>query len=251
MNNPNLKILIVEDNLSFAIQLEMMLGQLGYHVCGRVDNSTDALRIIKKEEPSLILMDIEINGNMTGVELGQKIVHLNIPILYISLQGNEATYLQAQESNMIGFLVKPVNKISLRSSVELAISKAQTILSDDEKKVTLKLDESKVTKDSFYFTKKGAKIQVLTKDIAYIKAAHVYTETVNVRNEVFVSRTTLGKLEEMLPDNFKRVHRKFIVQVNKISKVEIDFKALYIGNIEIPISKSRRKELKEAMNIVN
>jgi len=83
------KILIVEDNLTYAIQLEVMLFNLGNFVCLRTDNSIDALRLISQEKPHLILMDIDIKGALSGIEIGHKIKDFKIPILYISSFGNE------------------------------------------------------------------------------------------------------------------------------------------------------------------
>jgi len=251
MNAHNLKILIVEDSLTYAVQLEVMLSQLGYFVCARTDNSEDAMRLIKQEKPHLILMDIEIKGAMTGIEIGHKIKHLNIPILYISAHGDSENYNQAQDSNMIGFLVKPINEISLRTGIDLALSKAHNIQMGIKEGTTLRLAKEVATKDAFYFTKNDTIYRVHASDIAYIKADNIYTETVTVRNERFLSRMSLSKMEEILPiKTFKRVHRKYIVQVSKITKINKDFKTLFIGEDELQISKNRRKELMQVMNLV-
>ena len=126
MNTFRLKVLIVEDNFSFAIELEMLLEELNYEVISKHDNSATALEAIFSKEPDLILMDINIKGELNGVEIGQKIIGLNIPILYITSFKDEATYREAAKSNMIGYLVKPIEKYSLRTAVQLAIEKAHS-----------------------------------------------------------------------------------------------------------------------------
>jgi len=243
--------LIVEDSLTYAVQLEAMVTQLGYFVCARTDNSSDAMRLIEQEKPHLILMDIDIQGAFSGLEIGQKIKHLNIPILYISSSGDAESYNIAQESNMIGFLVKPIKEISLRTSLDLALSKAHNISKDVQKRTTLKLNKEITTRDAFYFTKNETIYRVLAADIAYIRAANVYTETVTINNDRYLSRTSLAKMEEILPETtFKRIHRKHIVQVSKISKVTADFKTVFVGGEELQVSKNRRKELMQIMNVV-
>lgn len=251
MNISSLKILIVEDNLAFALQLEILLEKLNYFVCGRVASSTEAFQKIHSEHPDLILMDIDIKGNMTGIQIGKKIVGLNIPILYITSHGDETTYALAQESNMIGYLVKPVNKISLRSGIELAISKAYSLKTEEQKSTELQVEDHIVTKHSFFFKKRDTIYKVLTKDIAFIKSDDNYSKTTNVQGETFIARITLGKLEKMLPKGtFIRVHRQYIIQVGKIESIDNETNTIRIGGEEIPLSRTRRKELENLMNIL-
>lgn len=247
----SLKTLIVEDNLAFALQIEMLLEKLGYFVCGRVASSNDALKKIYSEHPDLILMDIDIKGNMSGVEVGQKIADLSIPLLYISSHQDEETYQLAQKSNMIGYLVKPVNKISLQSGIQLAISKAHSLKTAKEKATALTVESHIITKHSFFFKKRNTIHKVLTRDIAFIKAANNYTETTTVKGDSFTARLSLGKLEEILPKAaFIRVHRQYIVQVEKITSIDTDKNLILIGNEEIPVSRNRRKELEGVMNLI-
>ena len=100
MTNSALKILIVEDNISFALELEMILDEIGYQIIATVDNSAEALDIIFSKEPDLILMDIDIKGNLSGTQIGQKIKHLNIPIIFITSFDNKERYEDARQSNM-------------------------------------------------------------------------------------------------------------------------------------------------------
>ena len=109
------------DDLSFALELEMLVQEIGYQVAGVVDNSASALEIIYSERVDFILMDIEIKGRMTGLELGKKLRPIKIPILYITSFGNEAHYEEAQKSNIVGYLVKPIDKYTLRTAISLAV----------------------------------------------------------------------------------------------------------------------------------
>ena len=139
-----LKILIVEDNLSFALELEMLLDEMGYTDTMRADHSGTALDYIYSQEPDLILMDIDINGNLSGLELGEKIAHLDIPVLYITAL-QEAPYQEAsRQSSAIGYLVKPVQPLTLRSAIDLAIAKVQA-QKESEKDSTLEHQEHFIT----------------------------------------------------------------------------------------------------------
>lgn len=251
MSPSSLKVLIVEDNLAFALQLEILLEKLNYFVCGRVASSANALKKIHSEHPDLILMDIDIQGNLTGVEIGEKIIDLNIPILYITSHGDEETYMLAQASNMIGYLVKPVNKISLRSGIELAISKAYSLKTEAQQNTQLQVKDHIVTKHSFFFKKRDTIYKVLTQDIAFIKSDDNYTRTRTTRGETFTARITLSKLEKILPKGmFTRVHRQYIVQVDKIESIDTESNTILIGTENIPLSRNRRKELESVINLL-
>ena len=70
MSDFSLKILIVEDELSFALELQMLLEELNYNVLKHVDNSDEALKVIYENHPDLIFMDIDIKGDLSGIEIG-------------------------------------------------------------------------------------------------------------------------------------------------------------------------------------
>ncbi len=248
MNNFQVNILIVEDNLSFALELQMLLEELNYNVIGRVDNSGDALDAIYSKNPDLIFMDIEINGSLSGLEIGQKIKHLEIPILYITSLSDNTHYEQAQASNMIGYLVKPVDKITVRATLDLAINKAHrsnmlnTSLGDEDSKEFVQ--ENFVGKDIFFFKKRGTYHKVKISKIAFVKSDDNYCQTTTLDGAVFTTRITIRKMEDLLPpQKFIRTHRQYIVQTEHIDSIDFQESTLKIQQQVVPISRAKRKEL--------
>ncbi len=138
MENTDLNILIVEDNLSFSLELEMLIDEMGYQLVDSVDNSERALEIIHSKMPDLILMDIDINGNLSGTQVGEKIKHLDIPIIFTTSFDDESHYKDAQDSNIIGYLIKPISKFSLKTNIDMAI---KNIASKKMKKEKEKVDD--------------------------------------------------------------------------------------------------------------
>lgn len=251
MDDFSLKILIVEDNISFALELQMLLEELGYAIAGRVDNGIDALKVIQKESADLILLDIQLKGTMDGIEIADRIKHLNIPILFITSRVDEASYQQALGSNMIGYLTKPVSKYTLRSSISMAISNAHNLLKEKNAKEKLDIDEHIITKNCFFFKNNDIYKRILTRDIAFIKSERNYCEIHTNANSRFVARITITKLAEMLPDRFVRVHRQFIVNLTSIEEVYPKKDIVIVGDTEIPISRSHKKELLQRLNTVS
>jgi DNA-binding LytR/AlgR family response regulator len=237
----SLNVLIVEDNLSFALELEMLLDALNYQVVGRVDNSAAALEMIFGKQPDLILMDIEINGNMSGLEVGRAVAHLGIPILYITaLQGS--AYEQAGElPGTIGYLVKPVDKITLRTTINLAVTQAAT------NKNTLKEEDSRdsfVNRDHLFFKKKEVYYKVSFTEIAIIKSNDNYCDVLTISGNIYSLRIPIGKLEEMLPDHvFMRTHRQYIAQTRLIKEVHLNDGTMKVQGKDIPFSRENKHKV--------
>ncbi len=244
--------LIVEDNLSFALELEMLLKELNYGVAGRVASSGEALEKIYSTSPDLILMDIDIKGDLTGLEIGQKIKHLEIPIIYITSLKDEQHYMQGQESNMIGYLVKPVDKITLRSTIEMAINRSYQVKKKESSPSQVQtqsmegFSENFISKNAFFFKKRGTYHKVKIDHIAFIKSDDNYCETTTLDGEKFNTRITISKMKELLPhDQFFRTHRQYIVQVQHIDSVDFQDSTVKVVGQEIPLSRSQRKELEQ------
>lgn len=252
MTDFKLDVLIVEDNLSFALELEMLVENIGYNVLDRVDNSGDALDIIFSNRPDFILMDIDINGKLTGTQIGEKIAHLNIPILYITSFGDEQHYKAAQQSNMIGYVVKPIDKFTLRSTIQMAITniyfsnKSNLLISNQNESKNM---ENFLSNDFLFFKKRDVYYKVAINDIAYIKSNDNYCETVTHDGEKFISRITISKMEKLLPQSeFMRIHRGFIVKLSRLDIVNFFEGTVQIGNEEIPVSRANRKRLEQMMH---
>lgn len=249
MEQFKLNVLIVEDNLSFALELEMQVEDIGYNVIGRVDNSAEALEIIMSDQPDIILMDVDIKGRLSGLEIGERIKHLNTPILYITSYGDEEHYAKAQESNMIGYLVKPIEKYSLKTALQLAFQNAHHIQPTANKE---ERDNHFLSKDYIFFKKKGAFFKVPIQSIAFVQSNNNYCETHTEDKEVFISRISISQMEEMLPSSdFMRTHRQYIVKLDKIDAVNFQDGTLKIIGKEIPVSRGKRSEIAEMIRTLN
>lgn len=245
----SLNILIVEDDLSFSIELEMLVKKIGYQVVGVADNSATALELIFSKSPDFILMDIDIHGSLTGTQIGEKIKHMDIPVLFITSFGDEEHYQAAQKSNTVGYLVKPVDKYSLRTAIDLAFKQAISSKQNEDMMSSEGEDENSfILRNSFFFKKKGIHHKVVIKDIVYIKSDENYCEIHTAKGESFLARITLAKVEQILPtDLFLRIHRQYIIKTESIESIDFQDSVLMIGNKTLPVSRSRRKILETAI----
>ncbi len=250
MDELKLDVLIVEDNLSFALELEMLIEEIGYNILGRVDNSDDALEIILNQSPDFILMDIDIKGKMTGIEIGKAIKELSIPILFITSFGDEFHYKKAKEALMIGYLVKPIDRFTLLSSIQLAINHIK-----QSNQVQMKSSEGEddfAFKDFIFFKKKGVYRKIPMNSIVFIKSDNNYCEAYINQELKFMTRTTLSKMEALLPPSrFMRIHRQYIVQLDKVESIDFQDSKVKVLDYEFPLSRSKKKELEEVINRID
>jgi two-component system, response regulator PdtaR len=118
------KILIVEDDDIIAKVADWRLKNLGYTVCGRASYASEALELVEKQKPDLVLMDINIQGSIDGIETAKLIKKgYNIPIVYVTSHSDGATLERAKETKPDGFIIKPFEDNDLRVAIELALKK--------------------------------------------------------------------------------------------------------------------------------
>ncbi|MEM6318935.1 MAG: LytTR family transcriptional regulator DNA-binding domain-containing protein [Bacteroidota bacterium] len=258
MISETLSILIVEDDLSFAIELDMLVRELGYNVASRVDNSAEALEMILTQSPDFILMDIDIKGRLTGIEIAEKISHLPIPVLFITSFGQEDFYQKAKLTNFVGYLVKPINKYSLRSALDLAFQKiystpdraiqpTEASMSTGE---SISAKETSPLKDYLFFKKKGVFQRVKIEDICSVEANSDYC-LVHTEKGDYIASQRLSQMETLLRARpFMRIHRSFIINLKKIESVDPVDNFVMIKGKSISISRSKKDTLLQQLNMI-
>jgi CheY-like chemotaxis protein len=120
------KILIVEDEFLIAESMQRMLERLDYHVAGIESSGRRAIERIKEIEPDLILMDINIKGDMDGIETAHKIRdRFTIPVIYMTAYEDSEIIERAQITEPYGYLLKPIKERDLKSTIKMALYKSQ------------------------------------------------------------------------------------------------------------------------------
>jgi two-component system, response regulator PdtaR len=102
------KILIVEDEVIVAMEIQDILEASGYRVAGIAATGEDAIRKAADAAPNLILMDITLRGGMTGIEAAGKILDgRSVPILFLTAAADQAGILRIKERTICAFISKP------------------------------------------------------------------------------------------------------------------------------------------------
>lgn len=118
--NARTKILIVEDQFVEANHLRLMLRNAGYPVTAIARSVEDAREKIGAERPHLVLLDIFLQGDKTGIDLAKYLREENIGFIYISANSNESTLNAAKATRPFGFIVKPFRENDLLVSLQIA-----------------------------------------------------------------------------------------------------------------------------------
>jgi len=116
------KVLLVEDDRITSRLMQKYISDLGYGLTSAVSSGEDALREIDLNEPDLVLMDINLEGKLDGIESAKTITSRHsVPFVYITSSSDFSTMERAKERNAYGYIIKPFDKKDLRATMEMAL----------------------------------------------------------------------------------------------------------------------------------
>lgn len=119
-------ILIVEDESITALDLKFTLEELGYNIIDITDNGQDAINIAAETSPDLTIMDINLKGEMNGIEAAKKLSELNLPVIFLTAYTDDDTFNKIiNDLSVYGFISKPFNKKTIGMSIDFAIKRAK------------------------------------------------------------------------------------------------------------------------------
>lgn len=142
-SSPVKRILICEDEVLLAEDLAYSLRNLGHEALKPVISGEEAIRIAEISKPDLILMDINLEGEIDGIEAARQIrARSDIPIVYLTAYRAQDVLQRAKKTEPYGYLSKPVGFLELRSVVETALYKheADRKVRESEQRLSLALN---------------------------------------------------------------------------------------------------------------
>jgi PAS domain S-box-containing protein/putative nucleotidyltransferase with HDIG domain len=118
------KILVVEDESIVARDIRNMLLGLGYEVTGIVSGAKVAIQKAQEARPDLVLMDVMLQGEVTGVEAAEHIyTRFSIPVVYLTAYADPSTVQRAKKTEPFGYIIKPFEERELQTTIEIALYK--------------------------------------------------------------------------------------------------------------------------------
>jgi two-component system, LytTR family, response regulator len=232
-----MKCLIIDDNPIARTVTRELVNQISFlEIVGEFGDPIDALQFLQDNDADLLLLDIEM-PKMTGLQFLKNVENHPLTILITS---NSNYALEAHEYNIVDFLVTPIKEERFLK----AILRAQNILKSQQKIIESPLNEE----IAFFIKEKNVISKIETKHILFLQSygdyvkIHTVSKNYTVRLNLKVAETKLSSKQ------FMRVHRSFMVALNKIESIEEN--EIKIGKDTIPIGDNYKADFLNKLNFL-
>jgi two-component system, LytTR family, response regulator len=219
-------------------------------IIGVYDNPEEALFALKKEQPELIFLDIQM-PQMTGFDLLDSLGEISFEVIFITSFNQYA--IEAIKHSALDYLLKPIDVQELSKAIDRFKQKSERTVSN-MRLANLKhnmnaLDENKL---QLVIPTKQGEHQFLAQDIIRCEADSNYTVIYLTSRKKFVASKTLGDIEEMLSrEKFIRIHKSHLVNTAHIKQLSSQDELLMSDDTRIPISRRRLQEVKNVVRRLN
>lgn len=158
-------ILIVENEAIVATDLAGKLRALGYEVAGIAAGGEEAVTLACRLRPHLVLMDIQLDGSMDGIEAAEAIrSRQDVPVIYLTAHSDAATLARAKLTGPFGYILKPFEERELATQIELALYKHQA-----DRQVREQRERLRESNDRYELVLAGAEAGIWDWDVPYHK----------------------------------------------------------------------------------
>lgn len=238
------KVVIIDDEQPICDEIEYLLKKHPNIIVEKKFNHCfDALAYITENKPDVLFLDIKMPG-ISGLEMAKKLGALSKPPLIVFITAFQEHALEAFNTPAIGYITKPVTEEKLTSIIQ----KICNLLSRDHPKQTHQGNKICVIDNG--------KILPLNKQdivLASVSERDVYIRTIHKQ---YTCNLSFKEIETILSDeNFLRVHRQYIVNLDDIAEIIPWFHGSYVLRMEgsqqenIPVSRTKVKLLKQLMGL--
>lgn len=247
-----INILVTEDESIVRKDIERSLKKLGYNVVGSADTGEKAIELAIKHKPDLALMDIMLKGEMTGIDAAERIKQeIDIPIIFLTAYADESTLAKAKVTEPHGYILKPFKEIDIHTSIEMAIHKHKK-----EREIKIEADflrslaRHKDNAEYLFVKHQSSLVKLDVDEVLYVEALKDYV-IVKTTAEDYTIHSTMKDIEKKLPKRyFMRIHRSYIVNVDRIRMISSSGLMLDKGDKEIPVGGSYKDALSERINLL-
>lgn len=249
MSDNNISILIVEDDPVIAADLTFIMQDLGYSPFPPMRNAADVMLMLRNTQPDCIILDVNIEGKMDGIELAEKIKNeFRLPIIFLTAHHDRNTIERIKKIQPSAYLVKPIEVHTLQTTIELALYNASH--GDMNQKDTLNDNTNdEYISDRYFFIKvKNQLKKILLEEIVYLEAYDNYSYLHTPETKYIIS-SNLKAIETKLTDHqFVRVHRSYLVNLKYVDGIEDE--SILMNKVRIPIGKTYRDDFMKFIDLL-
>lgn len=226
-----MRALILEDDLGFALDIEILLSEIDDFEVDIAVNSRKAEEFIQANPPVLLLLDINVKGNLNGIEFYQKYQSLEAAVIFFTSYKDEKRYQQVRAITYAPYLIKPFDRLTLKAAIDAVLKKK---ISDAEH-ITIK--------------KRNEYIRLPIEDVFWIKAEGNYSY-IHTQSEKYVVKSSIRKLlTDIKKHTFLPIHKGIIVNPKYIQAVSFSNNLLKINDQELSIGRTYHKNLRKILKL--
>jgi DNA-binding LytR/AlgR family response regulator len=239
-----IKVLIVEDKLLHYEKMESLLLDMGYVIGGHAKTEEEALRLVKAVAPDIILMDIQISGESTGIDVADKLKDEKAPIIFTTSSKDNETVEKAIATGPYAYLTKPINKTELQAAISLALFKSEETTESNPVEISIN--------ESIFVRQVDEIVKISFEEVLWIGSAEEekYLQIQLVERSLRV-RSSLTKMIEKLPSYFVRINSSTAINLKRIDKIQDSHNLIMVGEFELPLSRRFKKEFMEKLSFLN
>ncbi|MCG8383958.1 MAG: response regulator transcription factor [Cytophagales bacterium] len=237
------KVLVVEDDAKIAESLCEILEILNHEVVGVAESYDHVKRIMEQSDVEIALLDIQLKGDKNGIDVAELLkTDYRVPFVFTTALADADTIKSATSHSPYGYIVKPYGIKDINAGLEIAVNNHRNVTS-------LKNDEGNFFNSDSLFVKVNSRlVRIVPKDILFVEAKGDYV-LFKTKDKGYIVHSTIKNIESRLdPSTFVKVHRSYIVNIDKI--VDIEENNLLIGDLVIPISRGQKNNLLGRLNMI-
>jgi DNA-binding LytR/AlgR family response regulator len=236
-----LNCIIIDDESLARKLLEANIRQLPFlELVGMCKNPFEAMQILQEQAVDLMFLDIQMPG-MLGTQFLQSLREKPM-VIFVTAYSNYA--VESYELDVIDYLMKPV-------SMERFTKAALKAFEAKQKQENFKGNDSKLLQEaSFFVHVEYALVKILIKDISHVESMKDYVKIfLTTTKKPIITKSTLKAIEENLStQRFMRVHKSFIVHLDKIESIRSQ--NIFIGEHHIPVSDAHLEALMQVIQLM-
>ncbi len=227
-------IVVDDDDLSRSVIEDLIEETDTLELIATCSDAVEAFKVIKEDHIDLVFLDIEM-PKMNGLEMMRTLSPLPQIIL---VTAHEKYALESYEYDITDFLHKPISLARFMKAVD----KAYKVFEGNRASIT--------SQDKTIFIKADSKlVQINTEDVLYIEALGNYMRIFTANGQKYTILSTMKDIiSKLSSEDFVRVHRSFIVRIDKIESIEDNY--IVINNKQINIGKAYKDDLTQKLNLL-
>jgi len=243
-----IKIYLVEDHPLHVEKARFLIDKLGYHMCGTSEDGEHVVRDAKLLSPDVFILDIELSGSKTGIEVAKELRDISpaTPIIFLTSRTEVEVFEKARDTMPEAYLQKPMTEDAIKHAIELAVFRG--------KAQSLELEQNLMkqhTADVVFLKVGDALKKVTLADIVHIEVSYKNYCDIHTMNGTFAVKSSLKELEATLSSiPLIRVHRTAMVNVNFIEEINEKLQLVKTALGDVPLGNSFKKDLKKAFRSI-